>query len=65
MIKDCLEDRIYLIKHPIGMRNPARDDGDPRMMNLGCGIPTVEEVEEVSNLYYGPSKVSRSLHGSI
>lgn len=55
MIKDCIEDRHYLRKHPIAIRTwPTQN---PRISNLGHGIPTVEEVWEIADLYYGPPKL--------
>jgi len=65
MIKDCIEDTMLLSHTRKPLRDQPKQSSDPRMQNLGCGVPTVEEVEEVNVLYYGPPKVSRPLHGSL
>lgn len=68
MIKDCEEDRYFLmlIRGRKFNDDKPKHRPDSRTKNLGHGIPTVEEVDRFSDLYYGPPKVwSRPLHGSI
>jgi len=70
MTKDCLEDEAFLQAHPsvFGIR-PIRfvDNGKPRLhaTTLGHGVPTVDEVREVSDFYYGPPKLMVLWHGLI
>jgi hypothetical protein len=55
MIKDCLEDYMFLLN---ASRKPAKQEGPATAgrKNTGGGFPTVEEVERVADLYYGPPK---------
>lgn len=70
MNKDCIEDETFLQAHPsvLGIR-PLRflDNGRPRLnaTMMGSGIPTVDEVHEVSDLYYGPPLKVVPWHGLI
>lgn len=56
MIKDCLEDMMYLKN----TRKPETKPPNPDSLtkNMGAGFPTVEQVEQASDLYYGPLKPS-------
>lgn len=57
MIKDCIEDYLMLLALH------RRDLHKPQLNVPPTGLPTVEEVEKISNVYYGPPKVN-ALHVS-
>lgn len=55
MIKDCLEDTMFL-KNARAKYVRKPEDERSFTKNMGGGIPTVEEVEKTADLYYGPPK---------
>jgi hypothetical protein len=62
MIKDCTEDHMMILN---SIRKAPRPLSPHPLDKGNMGYPTVEEVMKLSDVYYGPLKMSRPLHGSL
>lgn len=61
MIKDCIEDLMFILRTTA--KQPRREVSSNDKGSMG--YPTVDEIMKLADVYYGPLKVSRPLHGSI
>lgn len=63
MTKDCLEDHMMLLAWLKKNRKPPQKPHD--IDANASGFPTVDQIMQTSDVFYGPLKIKVLWHGSV